>query len=190
MIRITFFCWLQSRDPGIGGRAFVRRSLYGEYVEFCLREALRAAQPEFRFEPHQATVRKISLLPEQRVSVELNNREVIAADQIVLALASSPPGDPLRPAPRDALGQWYVRDPWSETSIERCAPDEAILFIGTGLTMVDFALILKARRHRAPMYALSRHGLLPHPHRDPPRPPASIDTPFHIDRSAETACGP
>jgi len=43
------------------------------------------------------------------------------------------------------------------------------LLLGAGLTMIDVALSL-ARRRKGTIYALSRRGLVPRPHLDPPRP--------------------
>jgi uncharacterized NAD(P)/FAD-binding protein YdhS len=45
-----------------------------------------------------------------------------------------------------------------------------VLLLGSGLTMVDMAIALKARGHSGDITAISRHGLLPHAHEPaPPR---------------------
>jgi uncharacterized NAD(P)/FAD-binding protein YdhS len=41
------------------------------------------------------------------------------------------------------------------------APDARLLFVGTGLTMVDQVMSRRHAGHRGPMIAISRHGLLP-----------------------------
>jgi uncharacterized NAD(P)/FAD-binding protein YdhS len=46
-----------------------------------------------------------------------------------------------------------------------------VLLVGAGLTMVDVVMMLHAREHAGKMIAISRHGLLPRPHRSPARPP-------------------
>lgn len=176
-----FLRWLQSSDPAITGGTFVRRSLFGEYVEFTLNEAIDAAAAEFHFERRQDTARQISIDSEHRGIVEFEHSAPVIADQVVLALGNPPPGVPLTREQCDALGRRFILDPWSADAVESCDPDESILLLGTGLTMVDFALTLKARGHRAPLFALSRHGLLPQSHRNPPRPPVSFDAPFRLD---------
>ena len=50
--------------------------------------------------------------------------------------------------------------------------------LGTGLTMMDIALDLAARGVRLPLFAVSRHGLLPRAHRTgPPASPADARPP-------------
>ncbi|MBB1250988.1 FAD/NAD(P)-binding protein [Rhizobium sp. G21] len=46
-------------------------------------------------------------------------------------------------------------------------PDDDIVMLGSGLTMIDQVLSLEARRHRGRIQVISRHGLTPLPHRVP-----------------------
>jgi uncharacterized NAD(P)/FAD-binding protein YdhS len=65
----------------------------------------------------------------------------------------------------------FVGNPWDNTAIEAISPDRPVLILGSGLTMVDVAVSLASRGHRAPLTVLSRHGLLPAVHRlSPPWP--------------------
>jgi uncharacterized NAD(P)/FAD-binding protein YdhS len=63
-------------------------------------------------------------------------------------------------------------------------PDEAVLIIGSGLTMVDYVLSLLQARHRGPILAISRRGLLPHVHRHVEAKPIDrADVPFGAEVS-------
>ena len=54
-----------------------------------------------------------------------------------------------------------------EGALERLAPGDDLLLVGSGLTMVDIALRLIDLRPQARLEAVSRTGLLPQPHRWP-----------------------
>src|SRR5262249_27585618 len=60
----------------------------------------------------------------------------------------------------------YVRDPWVRGSLDTVRPGESVLMLGTGLTMMDIALDLAGRGAKLPLFAVSRHGLLPREHRE------------------------
>ncbi|MBL8879072.1 MAG: FAD/NAD(P)-binding protein [Phycisphaerales bacterium] len=176
-----FLHWLQERDAGITSGSFVRRSLYGEYVEFTLNETLTAAPPSFIFTRRTAAAAQMRIDANGRARIALNQGDPVYADHVVLAVGNQAPRAVLSPAELTQLGDRYIGDPWSDGGLERCRPDEPLLVIGTGLTMVDFAITLRARGHHAPLIALSRRGLLPHAHRNPPRAPAPFADPFRAD---------
>ena len=99
--------------------------------------------------------------------VEIASGACLHADSVVLALGHALPSDPLGgvlgPGPR------YIRDPWRPDLLAEVAPTDTVLVIGTGLTMIDTVLTLRARGHAGSMEALSRNGLLPRPHADAPQ---------------------
>jgi uncharacterized NAD(P)/FAD-binding protein YdhS len=72
--------------------------------------------------------------------------------------------------------------PWTDPSEAGLDPDGTVLILGTGLTMVDYALSLIDGGHRGRIAAMSRRGLLPRVHRrvEPLR-IDSVDIPFGTD---------
>jgi uncharacterized NAD(P)/FAD-binding protein YdhS len=56
-------------------------------------------------------------------------------------------------------------DPWIPPRDAGIAADAAVLILGTGLTMIDYALSLLLGGHRGPIIAMSRRGLVSRAHR-------------------------
>ena len=82
----------------------------------------------------------------------------------------------------------YARDPWAADALE-VDPAEDVLLIGTGLTMCDVALALRDADHRGRIFALSRRGLRPQPHRVSAKPPPHLDPPADLAEWPNTALG-
>ena len=55
-------------------------------------------------------------------------------------------------------------DPWAYGATLGLRPDEPVLIVGTGLTMIDLVLGMRARGFTGPIIALSRRGLVPQRH--------------------------
>jgi uncharacterized NAD(P)/FAD-binding protein YdhS len=171
-----FLRFARERDPSVEGGTFAPRRLYGEYLEWVLREARAACPRSTRFTHRLAAAVDLRAAPDGGVQVVLDGDGVLRSDRVVLAAGSYPPAAP--PVPDRAVlagDPRYVRDPWAPGSLDGVDPDRPVLLIGTGLTMLDIALDLRARGQRAPMHALSRRGLLPRPHRSPASPPLPVE---------------
>lgn len=159
-----FVRWARLRDPTLTGGSFLPRGVYGEY----LRALVAAGGPRIRcLSGHVLSARPPGPGP---VALTLADDSRLAADHVVLATGNFPPrvpaglGRAVRADPR------YVHDPWSAPA-PALAPDVPVLVLGTGLSALDLALGLDGAGHRGPIHLLSRHGLLPHAHRAPGRPP-------------------
>ncbi|MBU6430017.1 MAG: hypothetical protein KGR26_13465, partial [Cyanobacteria bacterium REEB65] len=83
------------------------------------------------------------------------------ADCAVLALGNHPPA---ALAGTEGLGERYQGNPWSARWLDDMDPDDRVLVVGTGLTMVDIVVSLVARKHRGLIWAISRRGLAPRAH--------------------------
>ena len=180
-----FLRFARSRDPEITGGAFVPRRLYGAYLARLLDDAQRASGATLTRIAGEAT----SAGSEEGASVRVTfvGSPPIVAERLVLAIGNFPPADlPLedRSFYSDAA---YARDPWAEGALV-ADPDDEVLLIGTGLTMLDIALALREDGHRAVIHAVSRHGLLPQPHRVATAAPPHYPRP-ELDSWPRTAVG-
>lgn len=164
-----FVRWLAARGGEYSADCFVPRLVYGEYLRELLAEEM-ARQPG-----------RLTLVRGDAVGIELNggakvaleDGRMVAADLAILAIGNLPPHHP--PGFGDALEpDLYVADPWASEATLGLNPDDRVLIIGTGLTMVDMALRLESEGFAGRMIAVSRRGLLPHRH-GPQQPFTPID---------------
>ena len=155
-----FADWL--RDSA-GWRAdpegFAPRRYYGEYLQHRL-NAVRLAHPGL-----------IELVTGAVEAVEANGVRLadgrrIAAGAVVLATGN--------PAPRTAgeRASRIIHDPWGPGALEKIGPEDEVIILGSGLTMIDMALWLEANGRRGRIKTLSRRGLTPRAHGLHPDTPA------------------
>jgi uncharacterized NAD(P)/FAD-binding protein YdhS len=159
-----FADWLGRRhDRPTEHFAFASRAEYGAYIQQHLR---RVAQT-------RAGADRLDLVADQVVAVrpagdgfelDLALGRTLQADVVVLAVGNAPPSQGVLPDPAFASQPHYVGDPWAPGALDRVAPDDPILLLGSGLTMVDVIASLDAKGHRGSLLALSRRGLLPQRH--------------------------
>jgi uncharacterized NAD(P)/FAD-binding protein YdhS len=166
-----FLRWLRERNPEADAGTFAPRALYGDYLA-----SLLDSLPVTRV---GGTAVGLTRGADGWV-VHLHDDRTVAARNIVLALGNLPPADPLEVS--EEISE-YVRDPWAPGAAVGLASDAPVLLIGSGLTAVDVAIALRHEGHRGPIYALSRHGHLPHAHAQ--YAPANLDVPrFASPRAA------
>uniref|UniRef100_UPI0035CA5285 FAD/NAD(P)-binding protein n=1 Tax=uncultured Sphingomonas sp. TaxID=158754 RepID=UPI0035CA5285 len=160
-----FVRWLEGQGIADAGHAFIPRLTYGRY----LRELLDAAQVRGGTRLTVLAGDVVDLTPGETARLALQDGRSIAADAVVLAVGNLPPHAP--PGIPDALpAACYAPDPWAPSALHGLGPDDTVLVLGTGLTMVDVALSLEASGFAGRIVALSRRGLLPHGHADPAAP--------------------
>ena len=133
---------------------FAPRALYGAYIESLAREALRSGRLAI------IPVAVTDLQPDRggfRLAVA--DGRAVRAMQVVLALGNLPAGG--------MSTATHVRDPWSPAALAPLdqASDRPVVIVGTGLSMVDLSLGLRARGFSGRIVAISRRGLLPQRHR-------------------------
>jgi uncharacterized NAD(P)/FAD-binding protein YdhS len=175
-----FVAWARRRDPKIESGSFVPRSWYGEYIA----ELVNEAREEFGIENVRA--RAVDLrLDASGVRVALEDGRWLRGDRVVIAAGNFAPLDPPI-AGLESLKNAYVRDPWSADALSDLAPHQAVLLVGTGLTMVDVAVALRSSGHTGSIHAVSRRGLLPQGHR-PARLQVKIAAPREVLQAPRTA---
>ncbi len=176
-----FVTWLAERSLPWGASDFVPRHQYREYLQQVLRDELSGAVPgtELTWVHGLVTsmrVNKESARPVTTLHVAPGRR--YHADDVVLALGAPPPV--ALPALDVSPTFGMIRDPWCPGALDAVASSGDVLILGTGLTMIDVALVLTKRDPRRTVHARSRHGLLPAEHSSDgfaPWPPFDIGRP-------------
>jgi uncharacterized NAD(P)/FAD-binding protein YdhS len=190
-----FAQWLSDHHPEVSEPdGFAPRKLYGEYLISILDEADRAAPGRL-----QRVRGEVTRIDPAAGSLALTDGRAFTADRLVLALGNPPPGvtglDGFKSTPPDR----YLNNPWAAETLARVGENDELLLVGTGLTMVDTVLALRAQGWRGHALALSRRGLLPrahddkHPHVDAwPAPDGSLSQKMKAvrARAREVGAGP
>lgn len=169
-----FARWLEALNGG-DAATFAPRIRYADYVQEQLRDAVASSPGRFELiEEHAADVETIP----GGTRITLRGGRSLEADVAVLAIGNSPPKPPRMLAEADLPAARFFADPWLEGSTDGLSSDDTVLVIGTGLTMVDLALLLHRRGFAGPILALSRRGLLPRAHAAgaPPEPRSQVPT--------------
>jgi uncharacterized NAD(P)/FAD-binding protein YdhS len=83
---------------------------------------------------------------------------------VVLAAGNFPPGNLKIPGLTEH-SERYVASAWSANAFRDIPRNGNVLLIGSGLTSVDVAIALKSEGFTGQIHVLSRHGLIPQPHR-------------------------
>jgi uncharacterized NAD(P)/FAD-binding protein YdhS len=157
-----FARWLEATH-GDRIRGFAPRLVYGDYLDALLAETVARSGGRLRVVQGEA----IDVDPRgDGMHVVLADGTCIAADHVVLAPGNLPPHTPAGIDPAALPPGSYAADPWSADIAADLGADDIVLVLGTGLTMIDIALLLDAKDFEGRIVALSRRGLLPHPHAD------------------------
>jgi uncharacterized NAD(P)/FAD-binding protein YdhS len=152
--------WLEARGVENAAASFVPRRVYGEYLREMLEQAL-ARYPD-RLRLVRGEVEDVTFNADG-ATLQLSDG-TLRADAAVLAVGNLPPHDPPGLDPATLSAERYKGDPWDPSVPEGLSDSDTVLVIGTGLTMVDVALLLEARGFGGKIVAVSRRGLLPRPH--------------------------
>ena len=165
-----FESWIDA-NPGLYGEIqrtasgdFVSREIYGRYLEDILRSACLDEAGSC------IAVRQAEIVSMVRAPAGFFLTDARGGrdrfDEVVLAMGNV----------GDAVGESgpVFRNPWTPHAVRGLDPDRPVLILGTGLTMIDTVIALRRQGFPGRILAMSRRGLLPHPHapaRAEPLPP-------------------
>ena len=149
-----FVRWLEANHPRHADPdGFAPRRLFGLYLKDRL-AAVEAAHPGLihRISGEAAAIEGTTVL--------LADGRRMEGRAVVVATGNPAP----RTAGLSSPNGRIVGDPWAPAALDAVGPDEDVVIIGTGLTMVDVVLWLQSRGWRGRATALSRRGLKPRAH--------------------------
>ena len=156
-----FLRWLSVCGHGGQPGDFAPRWLFGCYVRQRLSEAVHGTAARLEMVSGDA---KAIVMGQAGGLLELGCGRRIHADQIVLAMGNHRPQRLPMGDEAFIASPYYRGDPWAPDTLAGLDPDAPVLLVGSGLTMVDVVVSLLDAGHRGPIQAISRRGLLPHPH--------------------------
>lgn len=161
-----FVQWLAENGHSSAGNDFVRRRVYGDYIADCLAAVLMRTGNRAALTLVDADACSVEAVQDGRLLFGLSDGSRLSATVSALCTGAGSRRLPLseKMAPPEA-DPFLVQNPWADAWWERLPPKADVLFVGTGLTMVDQCLLLKRRGFQGTIHAVSRHGLLPQAHR-------------------------
>ncbi len=161
-----FYRWAKANyDSKLEAGTFAPRRVYGQYLEATLKETQADSVAKLhwiRDEAHAISASDPNV--ESASEIQLASGPILSADYVALALGNFRPSDPRLPGKNDDARR-YFPFAWDDSALEDLPTKGDILLVGSGLTCVDTALSLRARRFTGAIHILSRRGLLPRRHR-------------------------
>lgn len=163
-----FHRWLTANGHDYAKDAFVPRTLFGDYLGHILVTSIDGSQASVKFNYFDDEAEKI-IDSENYSEVVLSSGEPLPSDIVILAFGNFPPPQPNVSDNGFTSAPTYFRNQWDASVYSKMTPDDSILIIGTGLSMVDLAMHFNSVGHRGKISAISTRGLLPavHAHAEP-----------------------
>lgn len=144
--------------------AFVPRRIFGEYLREQLEEANK----------NKANNVELNIFDDEAVDVQIQNGKAhvqltsgdhIYSEKVALAFGNFLPPHPTVADQSFVDSPKYFQDPWTPEVFDSIKPDDAVLIIGTGLSMVDVTMQLNKLQHKGLINAISTRGQLPAVHK-------------------------
>ncbi|MDR3616181.1 MAG: FAD/NAD(P)-binding protein [Candidatus Obscuribacterales bacterium] len=181
-----FLKFAKEADATIDENTFVSRKFFGHYINSILEKScIQAARRNVSFKHICSEV--IDIERQEEYKIFLANGQTIQANAVVLALGNLSAKKPRWTANLSEGSENYLHDPWDNKRLQKIAPEQNVLIIGTGLTAIDKLVQLAEAGHKGKIYAISRHGLFPRPHTIKPSAAEKLST--HICASTKLTFG-
>ena len=153
------------------GSHYAGRREYGRYIEDLLKKGCDQVANRVALSMVRGSVIRMEA-KDQKFHVYTSCGTLYVADAVVLAIGNQPPRRVFH-----QLGTHFVEDPWRYSAWAQIDPKAPLLLVGTSQTMMDIVCLLVQMGHSGPIWAISRHGLLPHSQ-------ASCDGRYSFDRQS------
>lgn len=157
----------QSPESRPLAECFVPRYFYGKYLQATLTELCQ--KPNSHGVQVKVIQDRVIAAKQAHNTWELPcaSGKRLVADKLVLAMGNYP-NRPIHQQLAPLIGtSHYIHEPWQAGTLQNIAPNERVLILGTGLTMVDHLLSLLTSNHQGEIHVLSRTGLWPIDHSYP-----------------------
>ncbi|PZM08183.1 FAD/NAD(P)-binding protein [Rhizobium tubonense] len=160
-----FVEWLLQQGKPVAADDFASRGDYGRYLRDRLASLLRDRTGRANVDFIKAKARACVECSRTGVVFHLDNQVELTAKNVVLCLGVGNAQLPVPPSRIDPQARAHiVGNPWRLGWLSKVRITDEICILGSGLTMVDQVIALRAHGHRGRIHLLSRRGLLPHSH--------------------------
>ena len=164
-----FILWLRKRGRQVDGSSFASRGDYGLYLRDTLAGLLRSQDQRARVDFVKAKAISCLGCSEEGAKFVIDNGTALMADNVALCLGVGTASLPRLTHAVDASIQGrIIQNPWRLGWLSKVRPRDRICILGSGLTMIDQVLSLRAKGHLGQIDVLSRRGLVPHGHSETP----------------------
>lgn len=171
-----FVDWLKNRGRPLQEGDFASRSDFGLYVRETLARLLRKRDGRCRVDFVKAKATGCVERYSSTLAFLLDNDNEIAGKNIILCLGVGNASLPVDPGAVSASARSrIIENPWRLSWLRRVAPSDTVCILGSGLTMIDQVLALRAHGHQGNIEVLSRRGLAPLGHAKTSPAPTKID---------------
>ena len=159
-----FHRWLSEKGLDYSPTSFVPRRIFGEYLLESLEKSNDSKSPNVSLNIIDDEAVNIQI-DEQKAQVHLASGDILYSEKVALAFGNFLPPHPSVADQAFVSSPKYFQDPWSPEIFKGIGKDDALLIVGTGLSMVDVTMQLYRAGHRGLINAISTRGLLPAVHK-------------------------